>query len=53
MHRLGQEGSRGDRVAVERDWQRRLFMDPRIVAYCRENGVVPIRYDEAERVTEP
>jgi predicted glycoside hydrolase/deacetylase ChbG (UPF0249 family) len=53
MHELGHEGSPGDRVAVERDWQRRLFMDPRIVAYCRENGVVPIRYDEAEAVREP
>ncbi|MFL7809614.1 MAG: ChbG/HpnK family deacetylase [Anaerolineae bacterium] len=50
MHELGHEGMPGDRVAVERDWQRRLFMDPRVVAYCRENGVLPIRYDEAERL---
>lgn len=49
MHELGHEGSPGDRVAAERDLQRRLFMDPRVVAYCREHDVQPIRYDEAER----
>jgi predicted glycoside hydrolase/deacetylase ChbG (UPF0249 family) len=26
-----------------------MFMDPRIVQYCRENGVIPLRYDQAER----
>ena len=25
----------------------RTFMDPRIVRYCSEKGVLPIRYDEA------
>ena len=49
MHALGHAGVTGDHVAAERDLQRRLFMDPRIVDYCRENGVVPTRYDEAER----
>jgi predicted glycoside hydrolase/deacetylase ChbG (UPF0249 family) len=53
MHELGHEGSPGDRVAVERDLQRRLFMDPRVVAYCREHDVVPTRYDEAEPIREP
>jgi hypothetical protein len=47
MYALGHEGYPGEVVAVERDWQRRAFMDPRIVRYCRENGVLPIRYDEA------
>jgi len=50
MRALGHEGMPGERVAGEREWQRRLFMDPRVVVYCRENGVLPIRYDEAERV---
>jgi len=46
----GHEGYSGDTVAVERNWQRLLFMDPRVLAYCRENGIVPIRYDEARPV---
>ena len=49
MRALGHEGYPGDVVAAEREWQRRIFVDPRIVAYCRENGVKPMRYDEAER----
>jgi predicted glycoside hydrolase/deacetylase ChbG (UPF0249 family) len=47
MRALGHEGYPGDVIAVERDWQRRLFVDPRMVDYCRQNGVLPIRYDEA------
>ncbi len=31
---------------IARDWQRRIFMDRKVLDYCRENGVVPIRYDE-------
>jgi predicted glycoside hydrolase/deacetylase ChbG (UPF0249 family) len=53
MHQLEHEGWPGERVAVERDWQRRLFMDPRVVRYCAEAGVLPLRYDEAEPVAEP
>lgn len=29
-----------------RDWQRRMFMDPDVLACCERNGVAPIRYDE-------
>ena len=47
MRALGHEGYSGEVVAVERDWQRRMFTDPRIVTFCREHGVLPIRYDEA------
>jgi hypothetical protein len=50
MRALGHPGNPGDEVAVRREWQRLMFMDPRIVAYCRENGVRPIRYDEATRL---
>ena len=47
MRQLGHMGYPGERVATERDWQRRMFTDPRMLAYCRERGVTPIRYDEA------
>ena len=45
---LGHDGYPGESVAHNLDWQRRAFVDPRVVKYCRENGVRPIRYDEAE-----
>ena len=47
MRALGHPGYPGEQVAREREWQRRIFTDPRILRYCRENGVTPIRYDEA------
>jgi predicted glycoside hydrolase/deacetylase ChbG (UPF0249 family) len=50
MRALGHAGYPGERVAREREWERLIFMDPRVLQYCREHGVVPIRYDEAERV---
>jgi hypothetical protein len=46
MRALSHEGMPGERVARERDWDRRLFTDPRILAFCRERGIVPTRYDE-------
>jgi hypothetical protein len=49
MRALGHDGYPGDVVATEREWQRRMFMDPRVVEYCREKGIMPIRYDKAER----
>ena len=49
MRALGHAGYPGEQVAREREWERRMFMDPRVVRYCQENGVVPIRYDEAVR----
>lgn len=48
MRALGHAGHPGDEVAVSRDWQRRIFMDPRITEYCRTHGVAPTRYDEAD-----
>ena len=50
MRILGFEGLAGETIATDRDWQRRLFMDPGIMDYCRESGVTAIRYDEAERL---
>jgi len=34
-------------VGPDRDWQRRLFMDPRVLDYCVRTDVEAIRYDEA------
>jgi predicted glycoside hydrolase/deacetylase ChbG (UPF0249 family) len=50
MRALGHKGYPGEQVALGRRWERLMFMDPRMVQYCRENGVVPIRYDEADRL---
>ena len=47
MRRLGHTGYDGEIVAISREWERKIFTDPRIVAYCREAGVRPIRHDEA------
>ena len=33
-------------VGFGRDWQRRIFMDQRVLDYYRKKGVEPIRYDE-------
>lgn len=46
MRSLGHEGYPGDVVAAERDWDRRLLMDERVLAYCRDSGVWPVRFDE-------
>lgn len=48
MRTLGHEGFPGETVAAEREWERLLFTDPRVLEYCRTHGVHPIRYDEAE-----
>lgn len=47
MRTLGHSGYEGDKVATGREWERRLFSDPRIVAYCRDKGVQPTRFDAA------
>jgi hypothetical protein len=47
MRALGHEGYPGERVASEREWERRIHSDERIVKYCKEHDVVPIRHDEA------
>lgn len=42
MQRLGHPGNRN--VAVDRDWQRRMFMDPAVITCCAQHGITPIRY---------
>lgn len=49
MRALEHPGYPSEEVAVGRDWQRRIFTDPRIVEYCRESGVMPMRFDEVPK----
>ncbi len=44
--RLGHDGYPGDSVAHNLNWERLGFVDPRMVKFCREAGIQPIRYDE-------
>lgn len=45
---LGHPGYPPDAVAHNLDWERRGFTDPRIVAFCREEGIEAVRMDEAK-----
>lgn len=42
MRHLGHSGNRN--VAVDRNWQRRMFMDPAVITCCAQHGITPIRY---------
>ncbi len=46
MRRFGHGSDTTDRVALERDWQRRMFMDRKVLDYCAANGVEPVRYSD-------
>jgi hypothetical protein len=46
MRRMAHTGTSGDRVAWSRDWQRRMFTEPRIIEYVMTREIRPIRYDE-------
>ncbi len=50
MRQLGHEGHRGAQVAQAREWERRIFTDPRIIEYCGKNGVEPARFGEVRPV---
>ncbi len=50
MRETGNANMSGEEIAQDREWQRRWFTDARILDYCETNDVVPIRYDEAERI---
>ncbi|MDP4171093.1 MAG: hypothetical protein Q8906_10835, partial [Bacillota bacterium] len=47
MRLLGHEGYTSEQVAVDRHWERLMYSDPRILKYVKNNGVKPIRLDEA------
>lgn len=48
MRALGHRGYPGERVAWERERERQMFMDARLIAYCQKQNIHPIRYDEAD-----
>ncbi len=43
---LGHAGYPGEAVAHNLNWQRQAFVDARVLRYCRQNDVQPVRYDE-------
>jgi len=43
---FGHEGLEAGREGINRDWQRRMFMDQEVLDCCRELGIRPIRYTE-------
>jgi len=43
----GHKGYEGNKVAAERENERRMFTDPRVAECCRLHSIIPIRYDEA------
>jgi hypothetical protein len=45
MRALGHEGDPGERVASERDGDRRALTDPGLISWCRESGIAFARYD--------
>lgn len=49
---LGHPGYPGEAVAHNLDWERQVYVDPRILKFVKENGVQPIRYDETDAARE-
>lgn len=47
MRGFSLSGMTGEETARDRDWQRCLAMDRRLIDYCQTNRVKPIRYTEA------
>lgn len=52
IRNLGHPGYPGDSVAHNLNWERRAYVDPRIIKFVKENGVQPIRYDETDAARE-
>lgn len=50
MRSLGNEHENGEEIARTRDWDIRLFTDERVTACLRRKRMMPIRYDQADRV---
>jgi chitin disaccharide deacetylase len=47
---LGNENETGEQIAARRSMDIRLLTDPRVVACFERRGIVPLRFDQAERV---
>jgi len=52
MRRTGNQDYSGDLIAKRRAIEIKLFTDPRILQTFRERNIIPIRYDEAVKITE-
>ena len=52
IQNLGHPGYPGTSVAHNLNWERLAYVDPRMLKFVKENGVVPIRYDETEAARE-
>jgi hypothetical protein len=52
IRNLGHPGYPGESVAHNLNWERRAYVDERIVKFVREGSVLPIRYDETESARE-
>lgn len=52
MRELGNREFSGDRIAAGRVMEQKMFTDPRILQTICKRGIVPIRYDEAVKITE-
>lgn len=48
IRNLGHPGYPGTSVAHNLNWERLAYVDPRIVAFVKEGGAKPIRYDETQ-----
>ena len=51
MHLFCGDDENGARVARDRDAERLMFMDERVLEVVKARGIEPIRYDEAELVS--
>ena len=52
IQNLGHPGYPGTSVAHNLNWERLAYVDPRMLKFVKEKGVLPIRYDETEAARE-
>lgn len=50
LRALGNKGSTGEQIAATRSMDIRLFTDPRVLECYERRNILPLRYDQAERV---
>ncbi|MFW6271357.1 MAG: ChbG/HpnK family deacetylase [Bacillota bacterium] len=50
IRRLGHSGNSGYKVAQSRNWQRKIFMDERVINFFNENKIKSIKFTEAEAI---
>jgi len=52
MRQLGNQHEAGEQIALTRSGDIQLFTDPRVLECCQTHHIVPIRYDQAEKIAE-